>query len=118
MKNERSIMVTFPVLNNYNIEVVIAKDTKKARHDRDGEFGVFEGVFHALHSFNKEGNALLVFPQGVEVNTIAHECFHAVVAMMDWIGNDTNNECAAYHIGYLTQKVYDFVRSRSKRART
>jgi hypothetical protein len=115
MRNERSITVVFPVFGNYSIEIVVAKDATKARKERDDVYGAFEGPFYALHSFNKEGNALLVFPQGVKIGTIAHECFHAVIAMMDWIGNDASNECAAYHTGYLTQKVYDFVRSRSKR---
>ncbi len=115
MKNERSMYVRFPVFSDYDIEVVVAKDTRVARSKRNSRFGEFDGSFRALHSFNKKGSALLVFPQGVNVGCISHECFHAVVAMLDWIDNDTNNECAAYHIGYLTQQVYDFVRTRPKR---
>lgn len=115
MKNERRMFIRFPVFVNYEIEVVVAKNIYAARSKRDKVYGKFEDSFHALHSYNKKGNALLVFPRDADLNCVAHECFHATVALMDWISNDASNECAAYHLGYLTQQVYKFVHGRSKR---
>ncbi len=110
---ERSMHVKFPVFSNYDIEIVLATDQYKARSKYDKTYGVFDSPFHSLHSHNRAGKALLVFCQkNLNVSTMAHESFHAVSAMMEWAGVKFDNECMAYHIGYLTQKVYDFARSK------
>jgi hypothetical protein len=117
VKNERSITIVFPVLNNYNIEIVVAKDVAKARNERDDVYGPYSGHFAALHSHNGLGNACIVFPKDdLGLVDVAHECFHGVRAMMEWAGIE-DEEAAAYHLGYLTKQVYDFVCARSKRSR-
>lgn len=115
MKNERSITIIFPVLNNYNIEIVVAKDVSKARKERDDFYGEYTGDFAALHSHNGIGNACIVFTEkDLGIVDVAHECLHAVRGMMKWAGI-YDEECEAYHMGYLTKQVYDFVRTRPKR---
>ena len=107
--NERRTHVKFPVFQNYDIEVVVAKDPHRARKVRNHKYGVFPDKFYAIHAYNNNGSAVLIFPPEVGVVVIAHECWHAVRAMMEWAGVSLDNECVAYHLGYLTQKVYDFV---------
>ena len=113
-REERSKTITFPVFSDYSVEIVVAKDVIKARHKRDSIYGIFEGNFHALHSHNRLGKSLIVFPDNYKgISDIAHECCHAVQALMEWTSiNDT--ECMAYIFGYLTQVVYDFVRVKNK----
>ena len=119
MKNERSTLVVFPAFNDYNIEVVVAKDVKLARQKRDKTYGEYTGDFSALHSSDGLGQACIVLPENSPQKLVdaTHECFHAVIALLEWSGVE-DEETAAYHMGYLTNKVYDFVRSRSKRTRT
>jgi hypothetical protein len=115
MKNERSITIVFPIFNNYNIEVVVAKDVSKARNLREDVYGKYEDAFAALHSHNGLGNACIVFTEkDLGLVDVAHECLHAVRAMMDW-ASICDDECEAYHMGYLTKQVYDFVCKRPKR---
>ena len=115
MKNERTDMVIFTVFNNYNIEIVVAKDVNDARKRRDALFGEFEGDFAALHCHNGIGNACLIFPEkNFGLVDVAHECYHAVRAMMEW-ASIIDEETPAYVMGYLTKQVYDFVKKRKRR---
>jgi hypothetical protein len=117
VKNERTSMVVFPVFNGYNIEVVVAKDVKKAWEKRKKDYTDYEGNFSAIHSSNEFGQACIILPTGCDLALVAHECCHATLALTMW-ANAINEETTAYHMGYLTKQVYDFVRSRSKRTRT
>ena len=107
---ERSMHVKFPVFCDYDVEVVIADDAKKARTRRNKTYGVYGKNFSALHSYTGFGNSCIVLPRkDTTLVTVAHECYHAVEAIMFWAGVE-DSECFAYHIGYLTDKVYKFVR--------
>lgn len=109
---ERSITIIFPVFNDYNIEIVVSSDAMKSRQKRNSVYGKYEGLFSALHSFNGLGNACIIFPEkNYGLVDVAHECCHAVHAMMDWASVE-DQECLAYHMGYLTKQVYDFVRKK------
>ncbi len=46
---ERSMHVKFPVFCDYDVEVVIADDAKKARTRRNKTYGVYDKNFSALH---------------------------------------------------------------------
>ena len=115
-QNERSTLVVFPAFNDYNIEIVVAKDVKKARQKRDSIYGEYTGDFSALHSSDGLGQACIILPEKSpqKLVDIAHECFHAIIGLLDWSGV-ADEETAAYHMGYLTNQVYEFVHSRSKR---
>lgn len=117
MKNERSTLVVFPVFNGYNIEIVVAKDVKKAWQRRKKNFPECDSNFSAIHAANESGQACIILPDKENrLALIVHECFHATLALMIW-ANTVNEETTAYHLGYLTQQVYDFVHGRSKRPR-
>lgn len=116
MKNERTSMVIFTVLNNYSIELVVTKDVVAARKRRDDIYGEDDSEnAAAMHSCDGLGAACLIFSEEHRnITIVAHECYHAIRAMMKWAGI-YDNEAEAYHMGYLTKQVYDFVRARPKR---
>jgi hypothetical protein len=115
MKDERHDMVIFTVFNNYNIEIVVAKDVKKARQRRSAIFGEYNEEFSALHFHNGLGNACLIFPEkNMGIVDVAHECYHAVRAMMEW-ASITDEETPAYVMGYLMKQVFNFVKNRKRR---
>jgi hypothetical protein len=111
---ERTKTVKFPVFSSYEVEIVLAQNPRTARTRRDRTYGVFEGVFHSLHSATGSGKSLIVLMERPKVSEIAHETWHAVCAMMHWAGISFDNECMAYHIGFLTQQIYDFANVHSK----
>ena len=46
------------------------------------------------------------------INTISHECFHFVHYLLDFMGSklDSNSEeCYAYLMGFVTEKVFDII---------
>ena len=62
----------------------------------------------------KYDNAIFLQPDST-INTIAHECYHAIKSMERGIHNmDGGEEWFAYHLGYLTQQCYDFIYSNKR----
>jgi hypothetical protein len=111
---ERTKLIIFPAFNDYNIEIVVSNDVTKSRQKRNAVYGEYVGIFAALHSFNGLGNACIVFSEKNHgLVDVAHECCHAVHAMMDWASVE-DQECLAYHMGYLTKQVYDFLVRKKK----
>ena len=41
------------------------------------------------------------------VMTVTHESWHVVRRVLDLVGSALENEIVAYHIGYLSQAVYN-----------
>ena len=107
----RKAHFTFPVFNYYTVRVVVAPDTNAALAGyRDLKEFVEKGRSREARVFSSNSHHCYMFlPSGASVRTIAHECWHVVKTMMDYTGIKLENEVVAYHMGYLTQKVYDFV---------
>jgi hypothetical protein len=113
-RKERTKTFVFPVFLNYEIQVVVAQNVREARQKRNEIYGEHVGDFSALHSHNRIGNALIVFEEkSKDLVCVVHECYHAIRAMMCWANVD-DEEASAYHLGYLTQQVYDFVCKKKK----
>lgn len=59
--------------------------------------------------FNSK-HCLIRFYKTADINTIAHECFHMVTLLMDFIGLkfdlNHNDEAYAYLLGYLVEEIY------------
>ena len=114
MKHERSKTVKFPVFG-YKIQVVVTEDLKKSLEKR----GLDPSSCTSVHGYwDGKAFSVLLFQTNPRVGTVAHECWHAVRRMLKFHEAEFENEVVAYHLGYLTQQVYDFVRSRSKQTRT
>ena len=47
-------------------------------------------------------------PDQVDIDTVAHECLHAVWAMVKWTGARLDEEIVAYHLGFLVGRVFEF----------
>ena len=102
-------MVTFPVFSKYRVHLIFAKDIHKSLDVRYGDTSR-HGDADAFCRHSKDGHTHIFMPFGVTDNTIAHECWHAVFEMFDYVAAGLDNESVAYHLGYLVEQVYDFKR--------
>lgn len=66
---------------------------------------------------SRGGNAYLYIKDHSDINTIVHECVHAVDFMFESVGipcDFENTEVRAYHMGYLVEKVLQKLRWQAK----
>jgi len=115
---ERILKIELPVFD-YTITVVVTDDIIKSRNDRakeiGGEIGLKNINIMALHAcHNDKAESYLFFYEGASVNTITHECFHSIFRLTEWINAEIEQENFAFHIGYLAQKVFDFMNLKPK----
>ena len=117
-KNSRFTIVEFPVFSHYIVHVEVAKDFKKAfaryKHTKcmlkePDQYWIDAAVTIQV----KDRNISYVFLHPhANVNTIAHESWHVICRMLDYMGCERDDENEAYHLGYLVGKIYDFVNGR------
>jgi hypothetical protein len=108
--NDYAMWVTFDIFSNYRVRLVISDDlvkSGKARLNSAPDAGGDGFVFNVTG----EGRSYLFLTSNSVEGTVAHECWHVVRRMFDWIGADLDNELVAYHLGYMVDKVYEFKRA-------
>lgn len=103
--------VIFEALARYRVKVVLSHDLRKAWDVRFPRTRLVIsdgcGAFH--HTYN-DGESQLFFLIGdCTTGTVAHECLHAIWAMMGFVGiGFKEEEFVAYHLDYLVQAVQNF----------
>jgi len=107
----RKTHFTFPVLNNYTVRVIVSDKLANAVSKYPGlkEFAEDYSDKEARVFTCESHHCYMFLPTDACVRTIVHECWHVMKAMMVYVGIKLDQETVAYHLGYLTQKVYDFV---------
>jgi hypothetical protein len=109
---ERIGKVEFQVFD-YLVQIVITNDIIRSRNSRSHMIGNdYTGTVHVggLHSYNdsRKDSYLFVNPDA-DANTIAHECFHAVHRMFEYLGAEIEEEITAYYLGFLVGEVTKLV---------
>jgi hypothetical protein len=101
--------VTFPVFSGYAVRIVFTDDLPKSRISRYGNAGAAgEGDTNAMVSTNSEGCHIFFKPMA-RTGVIAHEAYHAVRRMLDWIGaRECDEEVVAYHLTHLVDVIAVF----------
>jgi hypothetical protein len=72
-----------------------------------GPFDASPGFIGGLCSFENGIGYIFINPD-TSNDTIAHECFHMVFQIMDYIGSslsEESNEIYAYHLGHIVKEV-------------
>ena len=112
----RHIWVEFPVFSDYIVHVEITSDLKKSLSKYpqtevipDEESDHCEGM--VVH--DTDGCLSFLFlKHNASVGTIAHESWHVIKRMLDVMGVEIDSETTAYHLGYLVNKVFQFMRGK------
>lgn len=108
--------VVFPVFNNYKVHVEVTSDIKKSLLKREVTRGVSEEMDGntggmAVHD-TSNFRSYIFLPYNAQVGDIAHEAWHAVKVVMEYIGVELDSETCAYHLGFLTNRIFRFMRGR------
>jgi hypothetical protein len=99
--------VTFDIMADYQVRLVITNDLNKSAEARLGSNPPAHGdgfVFNV----KGEGRSYIFLQHDSTEGTIAHECWHIVFRIMDWCGAGLDNEVVAYHLDHMVEKVYEF----------
>ncbi len=100
--------VIFSVFSNYRVHIVITDNLARSRKARYGTEGKSEGAV-ALSSSSVDGHSHIFMKEDASAEIIAHESFHIIYRMFEYIGADKmDNEIWAYHLGWLVGKVSEF----------
>lgn len=113
--------IKFPVFLDYRIVIIVSNDKKKSREKIMNQFKLIDDVnddFAALHIWiDSNRTSYLIFSADADVGDIAHEAWHCVRRFMClWAGASFDNEIVAYHMGFITQEIYDFIKKIDKSA--
>ena len=101
-------IVKFPVLSNYFVHVIFTDHIGRSRKGRYGSEGAAEGAA-ALSSVAVNGHGHLFYnTEKLSEGIIAHEAWHAVFRMFEWVGAELDNEMVAYHLSYLVDRIASF----------
>lgn len=108
--NERKKMVAIPAFD-YKIHIIFTDDVIASRKKIGRLIGdTFSGAAEAYHVYTDAPESWLIFPHEVTPGTISHEAYHCIRRVMEWIGADSENEVMAYHLEWLVNEVWWFLR--------
>jgi hypothetical protein len=99
--------IRFPVFHGFTVHVILAKDVartaKRLKSDLSGA---------AAGYITKENHPFvgwIVLGPDIDTGIIAHESAHAVFDLFKQTGAGIDEEAFAYHLGYLVERIYNFV---------
>ena len=104
----RKTKIVFPVFNGFQVRVILSSNVENTARALHSSAEDCDAV--CITEETKPGMCWLVFEVTPPVDVIAHEAYHAVVAMLQWAGAKREEEVVAHHVGYLAGKIYDFVK--------
>ena len=114
MKNRIEIL-EFPVFSNFTVHVEITQDIEKTIRK-------YPDIADMAGEDDRDSDAVTVYGGGkmcfvflnhdASVGTMAHEAFHVVENMMKLVGVKLKGEAPAYHIGYITERIFKLLRKR------
>lgn len=114
MKN-RITTIEFPVFSSYIVHVEIMSDLKKTllKYPHTKNIPDEDSDNCDAMTVHDEGHLSFLFLKyNSSVGAVAHECWHVVRRMMTIMGVEIDSETTAYHLGYLVNQVFRFLRGK------
>lgn len=92
---------------SYHVKVIITDNIPKAYYRIFKESYNYEHEeIGGLHMEDDSGTSYIFLPKEYDAGVVAHECYHAVMALFRWIGVEKyDEELIAYHLQYLVSKI-------------
>jgi hypothetical protein len=113
MANRRT-RITFPVFNGYEVRVIQARDVAATGRRLREELIDAEAAFITKEEEGQYGIGWLVLGLNPKPEIVAHECSHAIAALLKYAGAVADEEVFAYHLGYLVGRVHKFLNRRKR----
>ena len=116
MKSRVKIL-EFPVFSHYIVHVEVTSDIEKSMKKYHTTKEIVEDDFDnradgITVSVEDDGISYIFLKHNSSVNTIAHESWHVVHRMMSFMGVGMESETIAYHLGYMVEHIFKFLRKR------
>ena len=103
--------ISFEVMANYQVRLILTDDLRKSGAARLG-CPPDDGADAFCYHIKGEGRSYLFLKLDSPEGTVVHECWHIIFCMFNWCGvKDFDDECTAYHLDHLVEKVYEFKKS-------
>jgi len=101
----------------YKLTVIVSNDILKSRSKYDTILGrKYSNEFAgAIHDTNHDGNSYVFLKSDATPGTIAHESFHVIWELLDFIGANDNNELIAYLMTYIVNNIHVFIKKHWKK---
>lgn len=108
----RKKTITFPVFNA-DIDVVVTNSIEKAKERYKLKPSEEPATYAlALTYLEDDGDSYIFLKPNSSVATVVHESWHAIHHMFTYRGAELEDEIVAYHLDYLTQKAWDFLKKK------
>lgn len=120
MRNQKPkiLHIDFPVFSHYHVHVEITKDIQEAvtkyPQTRSLEKEITTTSDAITAHVNHEHLSFIFLNPDISVGTIAHESWHVVQQILEEMGATLEPEIVAYHLGYLVDRIYDFMHGRKR----
>jgi hypothetical protein len=106
--NDYATWVTFEVMANYQVRVVLTNDLLKSAEGRLGS-GPGEEADAFCYHVKGAGRSYIFLPMDAPESTVAHECWHIIHRVMTYCHVvDMDDEIIAYHLDHMVEQVYKF----------
>lgn len=89
--------IQFPIFGEFHIRVSFVADVVAESKKLSAEVSPLSIAYTVLET----GKAHIVLAHHADAETIAHEAFHAVWALMKYVGAELEDEVVAYHLGHV-----------------
>lgn len=105
MRHERSFELSFPTLAQQKLTVVLT-DSIEASWNRHIE-EAWEGTGEELGLFwtDDKGSHFIFLPWKCSDGTVAHEAYHAIHSMFEFMDSKPDDEMIAYHLGFIVDNI-------------
>lgn len=111
----RITTIEFPVFSDFIVHVEITSNIRAAIEK-------YPGIKHLADKSDDDCDAATLHTEGticflflkpnVSVGTIAHESWHVIKYMFEVVSVDLDSETVAYHLGFIVDQVFKFLRRR------
>ena len=98
--------IKFEVFSNYPVRLILTDNLAKSATDREVPTPDVDADAFCFHT--NKGQSYIFLPHDAPEGTVAHEAWHIVHMVLDYVGAKDENEVVAYHLGYLVNKIYEF----------
>ena len=95
----------FPVFGNYPVKIVFCADIFKEGKRLGASFPSGDEKDEEAFTAVNPAGCTCVFGYKPDAETIAHEAYHAIVALLKFSGASAEEELVAYHLGYLVGRI-------------
>lgn len=111
-RKDRVLIIKLPLYGEkFKLKVIVTDDVMQSRKNYNKEIGFpAGGLVYAMVSTN-EHRVWMFLPPLATPGVIAHESFHVVKHLWDYIGaKEVDEEVVSYHLEFIVDKIWKHIR--------